>query len=265
MEHQCLQLRRHLGAQLTQCGGRFADVPVQQAERGRRPERRLAREHLVQHAAERVEVAARVGGGGEGLFGGHVGGAADRGAGEGEPGRVGVQRGGDPEVEHHHPAVVPDHHVARLEVPVHHRDGVHHGERGTDLRGDGDRRGDREGVLLGQQVGEAQAPDALHHEVQLAGVLPRVQHGDQPGVVERGGDPALAEEAAAQVVAAPAAGGRRGRGQQVGTEQLDGDPPVQAFVVGRPDLAHAAVADLLGEAVPAVDDARLAHGRRSWT
>ena len=58
------------------------------------------------------------------------------------------------------------------------------------------------GVVLGEVVGEVGALDVLHDEVELLAVAARVVHGDQAGVVDLRGDPALAHEAAPQLVGA---------------------------------------------------------------
>ena len=65
-------------------------------------ERLLARDHLVQHDAEREDVAARVELVAEDLLGGHVRGRADAGAGLGEVAEARVAR--DAEVHHLHAA-----------------------------------------------------------------------------------------------------------------------------------------------------------------
>ena len=92
------------------------------------------------------------------------------------------------------------HHIARLEVAVDDRHRVHGGEDGAQLGGDRDRPRPGVRVVLGEVIGEVGALDVLHDEEQLVAVAARVVHGDKAGVVDLGGHPALAHEAAAQLV-----------------------------------------------------------------
>ncbi len=231
----------------------LVQVPVEHAERGGTGERDVAAEQFVQQDAERVQVGVRADGAAHGLLGCHVGGRADGGAGVGEAGGVGVHDGGDAEVEDGDRAVLPDHHVARFEVAVDDRHRVHGAEDGAQLGADRDGPLPRVGLVLGEVVGEVGAVDVLHDEEEVLVLAARVVHRDQAGVVDLGGDPALAHEAAAQFV------GLRAR-HLVGAQQFHRHAPVQAPVVGRPDLAHAALADERGQLVPAGDDASCRHG-----
>ena len=163
--------------------------------------------------------------------------------------------GGDAEVEDGDRAVLLDHHVARLEVAVDDRHRVHRAQHGAQLGGDRDRPLPRVRVVLGEVVGEVGAVDVLHDEVQLLALAARVVDGDQAGVVDLRGDPALAHEAAAQLVGLLA-------GHLVGAQQLHRDAPVQPLVVRRPDLAHAALADERGQFVAAGDDPSRRHAFR---
>lgn len=206
----------------------------------------------MEQDAECVQVGVGADGAAHRLLGGHVGRGADGGAGVGEAGGVGVQDGGDPEVKDEDGAFGAHHHVAGLQVAVDDRDRVHGAEDGAELGGDGG--GPLPGVrgVLGEMVGEVGALDVTHDEEELVAVAARVVDGDQAGVVDLGGDPALADEAAAQF------GGRlaaHGAGDPVRAQQFDGDPAVQSLVVGRPDLAHAALAEDGRELVPPADDA----------
>ena len=75
-------------------------------------------------------------------------------------------------------------------------------EHGAQLGGDGDGPLPGVRVVLGEVVGEVGALDVLHDEEQVVAVAARVVDGDQARVVDLGGDPALAHEAAAQLVGA---------------------------------------------------------------
>ena len=130
----------------------------------RRPaEGRLAGEHLVEHAAQRVDVAARV----ElalahRLLGAHVLRRAERHPGLGHPGAglAGGER--DAEVGDERAAVV-EQDVLRLDVAV--DDAVPMGvvERARDLGGDPDGLADRQLLLAGHPVAERDALDERHH------------------------------------------------------------------------------------------------------
>ncbi|EHN72817.1 hypothetical protein SMCF_7774 [Streptomyces coelicoflavus ZG0656] len=252
-QHQGLERLRDLGTDAAHGQRGLVQVPVQHAERRRAGERDVAAEQFVQQHTERVQVGVRAHGAAHGLLGCHVGGGADGRAGVGEAGGVGVHDGGDAEVEDGDGAVLLDHDVARLEVAVDDRHGVHGAQYGAQLGGDRDRPLPRVGLVLGEVVGEVGAVDVLHDEEQLLALAARVVHRDQAGVVDLCGDPALAHEPAAQFV------GLR-PGDLVGAQQLHRHAPVQTPVVRRPDLSHAALADERGQLVPAGDDASRRHG-----
>lgn len=252
-QHQALQRLRDLGADPAHGQRRLVQVPVQHAERGGAGERHVAAEQFVQQHPERVQVGVRADRAAHRLLGRHVGGRADRGAGVGEPGGVGVHDGGHAQVEHGDQAVLLDHHIARLEVAVDDRHGVDGAEHGAQLRGHRDRPRPGVGVVLGEVVGEVGAVHVLHDEEQFLALAARVVHGDQAGVVDLGGHPALALEAAAQLVGLLAR-------DLVGAQQLHGHAPVEPLVVRRPHLAHAALADEGGEFVAAGDETSCRHG-----
>lgn len=251
-QDQGFERLRDLGADAAHGQRGLVEVPVQYAERRGSRERDVAAEQFVQQYAECVQVGVRADGAAHGLLGRHVGGRADGGAGVGEAGGVGVHDGGDAEVEDRDGAVLLDHDVARLEVAVDDRHGVHGAEDGAQLGGDRDGPLPGVRIVLGEVVGEVGAVHVLHDEEQLLALAARVVHRDQAGVVDLRGDAALAHEPAAQFV------GLR-PGDLVGAQQLHRHAPVQAPVVGRPDLSHAALADERGQLVPAGDHA---SGRR---
>lgn len=133
------------------------------------------------------------------------------------------------------------------------RHGVHRGQHGAQLGGDRDGPLPGVRVVFGEVVGEVGAVDVLHDEEQLLALAARVMDGDQAGVVDLGGDTALAHEAAAQFVGL-------GARDLVGAQQFDGDAPVEALVVRRPHLAHAALPDERGQFVAAGDHTSRRHG-----
>ena len=117
-------------------------------------ERRLADRHLVEHDAERVDVAPGVDPLALGLLGREVGGRAHDGAGLGQA-LLGVDGPGDPEVGDLDLAVGGDQHVARLHVAVDHAMAVGEGEGGGHPGADaGDlTRRQRLGILAGRPRG----------------------------------------------------------------------------------------------------------------
>lgn len=139
------------------------------------------------------------------------------------------------------------------------RHGVHGAQYGAQLRGHRYRPLPGVRVVFGEVVGEVGAVDVLHDEEQLLALAARVVHGDEPGVVDLRGHPALAHEAAAQLVGLLAR-------DLVRPQQLDRDAAVEALVVRRPHLAHAALPDERGQFVPVGDDASRPHAHRppSW-
>ncbi len=259
-QHQRLQGLGDLGADPAHGQRRLVQVPVQHAERRRAGERHVAAEQLVQEHAERVQVRVRADRAAHRLLGGHVGGRADGRAGVRQARGVAVHDGGDPEVQHGDRAVLVHHHVARLEVAVDDRHGVHRAQHGAQLRGHRHGPLPRVRVVFGEVVAEVGAVDVLHDEEQLLARAARVVHGDQARVVDLCGHPALAHEAAAQLVGLLP-------GHLVGAQQLHRHPPVQPLVVGRPDLSHAALADERGQFVAAGDDTSRRHGHLpvSWS
>ena len=135
-----LQMRRHRVANVTDLGCRLAHPPGEGCLGRRRGKGRLARQHLVQHAAESVDVAPRVDRRlTQGLLGRHVGGRAD-----GEPGRRqlrgrGTAHGaGDAEVGHHGVAALQQD-VLRLDIAVNEPVVVRMGERIGHLARDAER------------------------------------------------------------------------------------------------------------------------------
>ena len=106
------------------------------------------------------------------------------------------------------------------------------------VQGGCDLRGDRDRLLLGQrplreQLFELGAVDEAHRDVQLAGDLAGVVDGDDVRVVDRGGQPRLAQEALAEALVLGELGG----------EDLQRHRPLECEVVGAVDDAHPAAAD----------------------
>ena len=206
------------------------------------PEGDLAGEDVVEGAAQRIDVAARVdrarmprllwrdvverphGGAvaGDLLFLGQVDGEAE------------VRQLGRP--------VARDQDVERVDVAVDQPLllGVLEPERHLADQPRGGARWHR--AVLGDDRPEVLALDELHHEVALAVRFPLVVDPDEVLVLELGADPRLALEArdGPRVIDA------------LGREDLDGDPPVQPRILGEVDPAHPPLPDHLEQDV-AVD------------
>ena len=205
--------------------------------------RALAREQLVHHGAERVDVGC----GGDGLaahllrrriLGCHHLVIADR-----EP-RVGdvlfAEELGDAEVEQLHVAALGHEDVARLEIAVHEQISVRVGDGAEHLLHEGESRGDVERALVAIEI-ERAAVDVLHREPgKVGGSDAAVEQARDVRVRERRENAALLEEAADEqriVLAAATHELERGRLREL---------PVCAL--GEEDLAHAAVPELAHDA-----------------
>ena len=175
----------------------------------RRPgERGLADEHLVQHAAQRVEI-------GLGrdlplphrLLGTHVVRCSEGHARLGHPGAAGAaHRQGDPEVGHQRAAIVQQH-VLGLDVSVDHPMAVGVVERSGHLGGDPHRLGDGQLLLPSQPVTERLPLHEWHHVVDGAVDLPGVVQRQDVRMLQIGGGLDLARNRSAPITAASS--GRR--------------------------------------------------------
>ncbi len=198
---------------------------------GRGPgEWRFAGHHLVEHAAERVDVGAAVEVGlAAGLLGTHVGRGAD-----GEPGlgeRAGILGGpGDAEVGHQRVPLV-DQDVGRLDVAVDDPPLVGIGQRLGHLAGEADRLVDRQLPLALEAGRERLALDHRHHVVEDAALGARIVHRQDVGVAEPRRDLDLAQEPL----------GAEGLGQ-LGAHHLDRHLAVVLEVLGQVHRGHAALA-----------------------
>ena len=119
--HDRLERAGHVGRQLVQRLRRVVHLLVGDGDRVVTGERRPAADHLVDHDAERVQIAAGIGLRALGLLGREVRRRAHHRA---DLGEVlldgGVERPGDAEVGHLHLPVVGDEDVRRLDVAVDH-------------------------------------------------------------------------------------------------------------------------------------------------
>jgi hypothetical protein len=197
-------------------------VLVHQTLHRRAGERRLPRQHLVEHAAEAVLVTAAVEPAAPArLLRAHVGRGADHHAGRGQllPSRR-RHRPGDPEVG--------DQRVAFLEQDVLGLDvAVHHALPVSVVQGVGHLARDLERVLQRklpvplEPLAQRLAPHVGHHEEQQAAGLAGVMKRQDVGVAELRNGLDLALEPL----------GPDG-GRDLGVEHLDGHPPVVLEVLG---------------------------------
>ncbi len=212
----------------------------------------LAGEHLVEHDAEGVDVAAGVAALAFDLLGGDVVGRAHalREVGVGEAARAGV--GGDAEVDEADAIGVVDHDVFGLEVAVDDAVGVDVFERVGDAEGEFGGALGRELAELVEDAAEELAFDPLHDHVGL-----RLAGGGEDlhdaGVVEAGADVGFALEALV--------GG--GVALDAGVGHLDGDLCAGDEVGGAEDGGHAAGGDEAVEPVVVELVAGLDGGGRS--
>ena len=215
--------------------------------RGRTREGWLARQHLVEHARQAVLVGARVHRAGAGLLRAHVRGRAERHAGTGEALAAGLdQRLGDPEIRHVHP-VARQQQVLGLDVAVDDAVAVCCPEGRRSLAGDPYR-------LVNRQLPFSLEPDAqrlsrhVRHRVpgQRSGVGrgddAGIEHWNDVGMLEPGGETDLAEEAV-----------HADRTGELGVEHLDRHRAVESVVARQPHRCHAASAQLALNRVPVAE------------
>ena len=211
----------------------------------RRPgEGRHAREHLVQHAAERVDVASTIDVLlGAGLLGTHVGGCAECEAGARHTADVGclLDRSCDAEVgDDGATCRALDENVVRLDIAV--DDVVRVGM----LQRVGDVAGDLEGALDGELLlalneGAERVPvDVRHRVVQDVVGLSGAEHRHDARMVQHPRDLNLSTES----LEIHASGELR-------SKHLDDHAPPYDRVVGDEDLRHTAAAQLAAQAEPA--------------
>ena len=181
-------------------GRPLLDLLVHHRVCGRRPKRAAAGQQLVQGAAQRVQVGRRAGRFADDQLGSHVRGRPDRLAGTRDLRVAGAERDGEAEVEHADRTVRPQDEVGRLEVAVDQGHGVRGRQHRAGLGGDRGRPADGKRAVLGDDVGDADAVDVLHHQVRAtvggdAGVVDR-RHA---GMLKARGDPGFAVEAPHQL------------------------------------------------------------------
>jgi hypothetical protein len=251
-----LELARHI---LARAGERLRLV----AQNGRhRVELRLADEgqlrgeHLVEQNTEREDVRARVDRSALDLLGRHIDERPHDLAGAGHVGRVlgGHRRHiGDDRLRRRHAiidqlaetevedlgdALVGQHHVVRLEVPVQHALAVGPRQAGRDAGRDLERPLDAEG-LTAYQVAQRLATYVLHDDERRPVLLADVVDSGDVRVIEGGRQHRLLLESLPPLLVP----------RDLGGEELDRHLPVEPHVGRQIDRPHPALADLLVDAV----------------
>ncbi len=245
---------RHL-AENAQARGRLTQAAGDDRLGRATGERRFAGEHLVEDAAQGVDVApaielplrAR-------LLRAHVHRSAERDAGLGQPlATGGVERPGDTEVREH-TVIAREQDVLRLDVTVHDALPVGMAQGIGDLERDPDGVSQRELRLAGQSLPKRLARDVRHREPEglhrAAGRRrrPALEDRQDVGMLETGGDLDLPHEAlGAQRVG------------QLRAQHLEGDQPIVPEIARQVDRGHAPPAELALEQVAVTK--RVAQGR----
>ena len=198
----------------------------------------FARQHLVEHHAERVDVAAGIAALSFDLFGRNVVGRAHgrRELGEGDAAGAGV--GGDAEIDELDVVVGVDHDVFGLQVAMHHAVRVNVVEGIEDAQRDADGALRRQLPLFAEDLPKQPALDPLHDHVNLAAVVVG-EDLHHPGMVHQLADFFLAAETIEESRVA----------LHFGMGDLDGNRPAVVEIGGAEDGGHAAAGS---EAIDAV-------------
>ena len=252
LQDQSLERARHLGVVPGGRDGRGVQVLRDDRHRVVAQEGRPAGHHLVEHRAERVEVAARLGRPAESLLGRHVRDRPHHHALDGET--RAVARHGQPEVAELGGAVGGEPHVARLHVAMDDAAVVRVLEGAAHLVGDAERLLDGQTVAVGglEEVVDRAAGHVLAHDVGLAGLLADVEdRHDVRVVAQLSHRPCLAPDA-----------GEPGLVQPLGLDERDGDVAVEPGVGGEVDSLLPALAEKAAELVAAARDGGRHRGRR---
>jgi hypothetical protein len=153
--------------------------------------------------------------------------------------------GGDAEVGQHHPVVVGQQHVRRLDVAVPYPGPVRRHQGGQDLQADLGGAARFQRALGGHHLLQRAGRHVLHDDPGAAVGLEDVVHLDHMGVAQPGRGAGLAQRAPLHRV--PLAGHQL-RWQD---DLLDRDVAVERLVAGEPDFAHAAPAERVAQPVAA--------------
>ena len=224
--------------------------PLRQHRHHRPAKRHLPREALVEHAPERVNVAATVDGFAPHLFGTEVRWRADHLAGLGQPGVFGLaHRAGNAEVRHDGVALA-EQDVLGLDVAVDDPGPVGIVQRVGHLAHDPECQIHRQGALPVEPIAERFAVDERHHVEQDAGGRAGIMQRQDMRMLQVGGGLDLAQETF-----------RADRGGDLLAQHLDGDLAIVLQIVGQVDGGHATRAELALDAVAVAQGGREAQHR----
>ena len=215
---------------------------VRDGNRAVAAERWLARQHLVENGAQRIEVRARVDRFALSLLRREVRGRPQH------RGRLGQRfrsvGAGDAEVHHLHVAARGEHDVPGLHITVGDPGPVREGQclrnRLPDL--DGSLRHERR--VLADHARQGLPLHVLHHDEVRAVVGSGVEDRDHVGVVQRGGGLRLSPKARHERVVP----------RELVAEDLDGHGPIQDLIGAQVDLGHPALAEDRVELVTPTQD-----------
>ncbi len=229
----------------------LGEAPGDHALGRRAGERLRPGQHLVQHAAQAVDVAPAVRLGlARGLLRAHVGRRAHRDARLGEvlP-ACHADRLRDPEVGDQRFALV-QHHVLGLDIAVHHPMPMRIVERGRHVPRDLQGVLDRQLLLPIESLTQRLALDVGHDIIEEIASLAGVVQWDDVRMVEPCRDLDLAEKPL----------GSQGGGQ-FGMQNLESDEPVVLDIPGQEDGRHAAATELPLERVAVLESSNESRGR----
>ena len=202
----------------------------------------------MQHAAERVDVGARVDPAATDLLGRHVVERADPLAGARRPGAR-ERLLGESEVRDVDVIVLGQQQVRGLDVAVDEAAEMDRVERGTGLVGDPRRPLRLQGTDDAHQRPHVGALDVAHRQVRDPVVLADVVDGDDVGVLDGCGGARFGQEPLAHASLL----------EQFGCDHLQRDDPVEVELAGAVDDAHPAATDDRFDPVPCEQDARGEH------
>ncbi len=223
---------------LSQARRRLALVKLEELATRARYDGKLAGQGFVHEHPERVEVGAGLDRRADALLGRHVLRRSERVALLRQA--LGSRELRHAEVEHLRGSIVAQKNIARLEIAVNDALLVRGAERPAHLDENRQRESWRDDARAGELVGQADAAQKLHDDVDAAvGHLVEVEGADDVGVLDRDlhlGFPAKPRDLACIL----------GRGA---AQDLDGDLRTQGDVLGRVDDADAARANLARDAI----------------
>jgi len=223
-----IQPRRHIGPNLADAGYRLVHVLHCDGDEGVALERNLAREQLVEHAPEGIDVGLFVDRLPAGLLRRDVVARAHDRPGDRHP--VDVDCMGDAEISDLRPPVAVEEDVLRLDVAVDEALVVREGEPARDLQRQLDRLANRQRPFAVDELLQVLSIDVLEDDELATVLLTAVDHRDDIGMRQLGDRPGLAPEALDVVLVT----------RELLMEDLQCDAALEQAVVRAIDARHAA-------------------------